>query len=141
MRFDPHSPVFFINPDYRSAGGSLHQVVDPATLDGVGVFAESAAADIDAALAEVNRAQRLWRRVDAKTRAKALHALANAIEQADHRRCAELMTLEMGKPYPEAIGEIANCASVFRYFAEIARDEAGKIAGTTQTGSFQYARY
>ena len=47
----------------------------------------------------------------------------------------------MGKPYPEAIGEIANCAPVFRYYAEMARDEAGKIAGTTQAGSFQYARY
>ena len=47
----------------------------------------------------------------------------------------------MGKPYPEAIGEIANCAGVFRYYAEMARDEAGKIAGTTQAGSFQFARY
>ena len=51
------------------------------------------------------------------------------------------MVREMGKPYPEAIGEIANCAGVFRYYAEMARDEAGKIAGTTQAGSFQYARY
>ena len=51
------------------------------------------------------------------------------------------MVREMGKPYPEAIGEIANCAAVFRYYAEMARDEAGKIAGTTQAGSFQYARY
>ena len=47
----------------------------------------------------------------------------------------------MGKPYPEAIGELANCAPVFRYYAEMARDEAGKVAGTTQAGSFQYARY
>ena len=51
------------------------------------------------------------------------------------------MTREMGKPYPEAIGEVANCAGAFRYFAEMARDEAGKVAGTTQAGSFQYARY
>ena len=51
------------------------------------------------------------------------------------------MVREMGKPYPEAIGEIANCAPIFRYYAEMARDEAGKIAGTTQAGSFQYARY
>ena len=57
------------------------------------------------------------------------------------RRCAELMVREQGKPYPEAIGEVANCAGAFRYFAEMARDEAGKVAGTTQAGSFQYARY
>jgi acyl-CoA reductase-like NAD-dependent aldehyde dehydrogenase len=55
--------------------------------------------------------------------------------------CAITMSREMGKPYPEAIGEIANCAPIFRYYAEMARDEAGKVAGTTQAGSFQYARY
>src|SRR5260370_41415266 len=51
------------------------------------------------------------------------------------------MTLEVGKPYPEAVGELANVASVFRYYAEIARDDAGKIAGALQTGSSEYTRY
>src|SRR5690606_24141176 len=36
--------------------------------------------------------------------------------------------------------EIANVGSVFRYFAEMARDEAGRVAGSIQPGSFQYAR-
>lgn len=141
MIFDPQTPCYFINPAYRPAAGTVQRVADPATLEPVGVFAESQAADIEAAIAAVTRAQRLWMRCDAKTRARTLHALANAIETADLRRCAELMTREMGKPYPEAIGELANCASSFRYFAELARDEAGKVAGTTQAGSFQYARY
>jgi acyl-CoA reductase-like NAD-dependent aldehyde dehydrogenase len=79
--------------------------------------------------------------VDAKTRAQHLHWLANRIEAEEFTQCAILMSREMGKPYPEAIGELANCAPVFRYFAEMARDDAGKVAGTTQAGSFQYARY
>ena len=141
MTFDPQTPSYFVNPTYRPATGPVHRVVDPATLAPVGLYAESQAADIEAALDALTRAQRAWRRCDAKSRAKALHALASAIETADLRRCAELMTLEMGKPYPEAIGELANCASIFRYYAEMARDEAGKVAGTTQAGSFQYARY
>ena len=57
-----------------------------------------------------------------------LHRIANRIEATDMRRCAELMSREMGKPYPEAIGEVANCAGAFRYFAEMARDEGGKVA-------------
>ena len=141
MSFDPQGACYFVNPVYRPATGQLHQVVDPATLEPVGGYADSAAAEIESALDAVTSAQRSWRRCDAKTRAKALHALANAIETADLRRCAELMTREMGKPYPEAIGELANCGSIFRYYAEMARDEAGKVAGTTETGSFQYARY
>ena len=141
MSFSPQTPTYFVNPVYRPAAGPVHRIVDPATLEPVGLFADSEVADIEAALDAVTRAQRAWMRCDAKTRAKALHALATAIETADVRRCAELMTREMGKPYPEAIGELANCASIFRYYAEMARDEAGKVAGTTQVGSFQYARY
>lgn len=139
--FDPQKPVYFLNPDYLDTTGSVRAVVDPGLMTQVGAAAETTAEEIDQALARVNAAQSAWKRLDAKSRARTLHAVATAIEQADLGRCAELMTREMGKPYPEAIGELANCAPVFRYYAEMARDEAGKVAGTTQAGSFQYARY
>jgi len=139
--YDPGHPTFYVNPDYHLAGGAPMPVTDPATLATVGQIAETSPEETAAALAAVTAAQKAWRRLDAKSRAKALHQVANAIEAADMRGCAELMTREMGKPYPEAIGEIANCAGIFRYYAEMARDEAGKVAGTTQAGSFQHARY
>ncbi len=141
MSFDPNQPSFFITPAYISASGDPLTVTDPATLEPVGVIAEASEAERERALDAAQAAQRRWKRVDAKTRSQVLHRIANAIEGRDMRRCAELMSREMGKPYPEAIGEIANCAGAFRYFAEMARDEAGKVAGTTQTGSFQFARY
>ena len=47
------------------------------------------------------------------------------------------MTVEVGKPLTEAYGELANVSSAIRYFAEMARDESGKIAGTTQANSMQ----
>lgn len=119
----------------------MQQALDPANQQLVGVFSEANASEIQAVLDAVNLAQKGWKKVDAKSRAKLLHGVANAIEAADLRRCSELMTCEMGKPYPEAMGELANCASVFRYYAEMARDDGGKVAGTTQIGSFQYARY
>lgn len=39
------------------------------------------------------------------------------------------------------MGELANVAPIFRYYAELARDDGGHVAGTTQIGSFQYAKY
>lgn len=134
-------PVHFVDGGYRPSLGARADVIDPATLAVVGAFAETTDAELDAALALATAAQKSWAKIDAKTRAAILHRIANRIEATDMRRCAEVMSREMGKPYPEAIGEVANCAGAFRYFAEIARDEAGKVAGTTQTGSFQYARY
>ncbi len=141
MSFSPASPSFYLHPEYHKAEGAPQPVIDPATLAQVGAIANTSPTEMSDTLKAVNRSQQSWAALDAKSRAVALHRIASAIEAKDMRRCAELMTREMGKPYPEAIGEIANCSGVFRYFAEMARDEAGKVAGTTQAGSFQYARY
>lgn len=139
--FNPAEPVFYRHPHYVPAGGVPHPVIDPARLTEVGRFAATTIGEMEAVLDAATVAQRAWRKRDAKTRATVLHRIASTIEATDMRRCAELMSREMGKPYPEAIGEVANCAGAFRYFAEMARDEAGKVAGTTQAGSFQHARY
>lgn len=134
-------PCYYLAPHIHRSEGKAHAVIDPATQDQVGERGDVTEAEIVEALERVNAAQRKWAKVDAKTRAAQLHRLANRIETRDMTECAVLMSREMGKPYPEAIGEVANCAPVFRYFAEMARDEAGKLAGTTQAGSLQYARY
>ncbi len=139
--FTPTTPCYFVAPAYHAAAGTPLPVICPATLAEVGRIAETTAAELAATLLAVNAAQSRWKQLDAKTRARHLHHLANRIEAEDFTGCAILMSREMGKPYPEAIGELANCAPVFRYYAEMARDEAGKVAGTTQAGSFQYARY
>jgi acyl-CoA reductase-like NAD-dependent aldehyde dehydrogenase len=140
MPFDPAAPSWFLNPDWRPAEGAPAAVIDPGSLAEVGRIAETTPAEIEAALDGVAAAQAGWGRLDAKSRARALHAVATAIETADLRRCAELMTRETGKPYPDSVGELANCAGVFRYYAEMARDDAGKVAGATQPGSLQYSR-
>ncbi|WP_339463598.1 aldehyde dehydrogenase family protein [Pseudomonas sp. EA_105y_Pfl2_R69] len=142
--FTCDKPLRFISPDYQTpATQRLRDIFDPATLQQVGRIGLGDAADVQAAVDAANAAQQLWRQVDAKSRAALLHRLANAIESdvECNREAARLMTLEMGKPFPEAMGELANCAPIFRYYAEMARDEAGKVAGTTQIGSFQHVRY
>ncbi|MBR0557490.1 aldehyde dehydrogenase [Ciceribacter sp. L1K23] len=139
--FDLSKPAYFAGATYKASTGKRVEVIDPATLHKVGMLAETTDAEIASVLEMVGVAQKAWAKLDAKSRATALHRIANRIEATDMRFCAETMSREMGKPYPEAIGEVANCAGAFRYFAEMARDDGGKVAGTTQAGSFQYARY
>lgn len=134
-------PVYYAQGGMQPTSGAQIDIIDPATLEKVGVIGTTTPAELEDVLASVTTAQKSWARLDAKTRAAGLHRIANQIEAADMRFCAQTMSREMGKPYPEAIGEVANCAGVFRYFAEMARDDAGKVAGTTQAGSFQHARY
>jgi acyl-CoA reductase-like NAD-dependent aldehyde dehydrogenase len=139
--FNPAEPAHYRHPAYVASIGQRHVVIDPARLTPVGTIADTTVEEMETALDAATTAQRAWRKLDAKSRATVLHRIANRIEATDMRRCAELMSREMGKPYPEAIGEVANCAGAFRYFAEMARDDGGKVAGTTQAGSFQHARY
>lgn len=138
---DITSPCYFIAPHFHASKTPGQTVIDPATLAQVGMRAETTKTELESALSAVNAAQAQWKNVDAKSRAAILHGLAQAIETTDLTECAILMSREMGKPYPEAIGELANCAPIFRYYAEMARDDAGKIAGTTQIGSLQFAKY
>ncbi|MDU8945264.1 aldehyde dehydrogenase family protein [Ovoidimarina sediminis] len=138
--FDPMRPAWYLVPEYHPAE-EARAVLDPGTLLEVGQRAICGSGETESALAAVTAAQRNWARFDSRSRAAALHGIAAHIEQDDLTEVARLMTLEMGKPYPEAVGELANCASIFRYYAELSRDDAGKIAGTTQAGSFQYVRY
>lgn len=138
MSFDPARPSYFLNPGHVTLPGAGKPLHDPGTLERVGVYGQPDAAEIDTVLAKVNAAQREWGAMDAKSRARLLHRVANAIEEGDMTNVARLMTLETGKPYPESIGEIANIPAVFRYYAELARHDAGKIAGSMQPGSFQF---
>jgi len=134
-------PCYYLTPGFHASEGTPHDVIDPATLEVVSQRADVTTDEIETVLTAVNAAQKNWAQTDAKSCAATLHKLANAIEAHDMTACAILMSREMGKPYPEAIGEVANCAPIFRYYAEMARDEAGKVAGTTQMGSLQFARY
>ncbi len=124
-----------------SAGSTAFEAVNPSTLEVLAPVAECTPEEVQAVVAAANEAQAAWQVQDSKSRASLLHEVADRFEQRDLGPLAELLTREMGKPYMESLGELANVSGVFRYMAEMARDEAGHIAGTTQTGSFQYSRY
>jgi len=140
--FDPNARLIFVDNAFRVASCEASQaVVNPASLEREGEIALCGVAEVEAVVERARAAQAEWGRMDEKSRAALLHGLADRIERADFDDVACLMVAEMGKPYPEAVGELANCASVFRYYAEMARDQGGIMPGTTQAGSFQFARY
>ncbi len=140
--FDPHARLVFVDNEYRqSASPESQTVINPASLEPEGEIALCTVDEVESAISAAHNAQQDWKRLDEKTRAKYLHQLADSIENTDFHDVAKQMVLEMGKPYPEATGELANCAPIFRYYAEMARDEAGILPGTTQAGSFQFAKF
>lgn len=142
MSFDPALGQIFASGAYQTPkGAKLQDVMNPADLSSVGKIAQCGPAQIDDALTAAATAQKSWAALDAKSRAAALHRVADSMESGAKGQVAELMTREMGKPYSEAVGELMNVGSIFRYYAEIARDDGGFLAGPTAPGSLQYAKY
>lgn len=140
--FDPYSRLIFLDNEYHvSQSPNQHKVLNPANLNHEGTIALCSTQEVEQVISRAKEAQQEWKREDEKNRARILHQIASSIEDGDLSEVARLMVLEEGKPYPEAIGELANCAPIFRYYAEMARDEGGLLPGTTQTGSFQFSKY
>lgn len=140
--FDPIGCQVFVNNDYVTVDdGNTHEVVNPSNLQTVGKIAIVAPPSLDRILAEAKAAQREWSKIPVKERAASLHEVAHSMKTSDTRRVCEFMTQEMGKPFPEAEGELWNVAPIFQYYAELAKDYGGSVAGNIQPGNFQFKRY
>jgi acyl-CoA reductase-like NAD-dependent aldehyde dehydrogenase len=140
--FDPNLGQIFLGNDHVAApGATLAAVKNPADLSTVGQVAQCGQATLDVVLTQAKAAQKGWAKLDGKSRAAILHRLADAMEHATAGPAAELMTREMGKPFTESVGELLNVAPIFRYYAELAREDGGFVAAPTSPGSLQYARW
>ena len=106
-------------------GGWL-SVENPYTEEEVASVAAPSSEQLDAALAAAREAQRGWERTPAVERGEMLHAVATRLRERTDE-LAELMTLEGGKPRIENADEVGWTAAAFDYYAEIGRDEAGRV--------------
>ncbi|MBU6330223.1 MAG: aldehyde dehydrogenase [Acidobacteria bacterium] len=113
--------------------GERVPIVDPATEARCGEFAEATAEEIDRAVVAAGVAQREWWALSALERTVALHDVAARLE-AGAAKVGECLTREMGKPFRESHWEGGAAASAFRYYAELARHDQGRIAGPAIAG-------
>lgn len=140
--FDPFGRHVFVGNEYVAMQeGDALDVINPSNLEPVGKIANVSPAELAGILAKAKDAQRGWSKIPVKSRAAFLHEVAQSIIKSDSRDVCEFMTLEVGKPYPESEGELANVAPIFQYYAELAKDYGGSVAGDIQPGNFQFKRY
>src|SRR5580693_6142555 len=119
--------LLFIDGQWtKAAGGRSIPVVNPATGDSIGSVAHADKSDLDRALEAADKGFRQWRRVSAFDRSKLMRKAADLLrERAD--KIAPLLTMEQGKPLPEAKGEVLAGADVIDWFAEEARRTYGRV--------------
>jgi succinate-semialdehyde dehydrogenase / glutarate-semialdehyde dehydrogenase len=127
----------FIGGKWVDAGSdATFDVLDPSTGQVLCAVADASPADGMAALEAAVAAQTAFAAIPPRQRADMLmRAFTLLHERVDD--LALLMTLEMGKPLPEARGEILYAAEFFRHFAE----EAVRINGGYQVAPAGGSRF
>jgi len=111
---------------------SHYQSINPAT--GETIFEAPAASDeeIQTALKQAQTAFESWRHSAVGDRSEVLRRVA-ALYRERRQELAELISLEMGKPVSQALGEVGLVADIYEYYAEegpgFMADEPLKVRG------------
>lgn len=117
----------FINGEWLVADNEATITVsNPSTGATIGQVPRMGKAETRRAIEAAEHALPAWRELSAKARANALRRWYNLIIENQHD-LAHIMTLEQGKPLPEALGEIVFAASYIEWYAEEGKRVYGDI--------------
>ncbi|MHA7273740.1 NAD-dependent succinate-semialdehyde dehydrogenase [Arthrobacter sp. TMT4-20] len=111
----------------EASDGSTFEVENPATGEVLATMASATRADAVAAMDAAAAAQESWARTPSRARSEILRAAFDLVQERAED-LALLMTLEMGKPFAEAKGEVKYGGEFLRWFSEEAVRDYGRYA-------------
>ncbi|PWE55696.1 succinate-semialdehyde dehydrogenase (NADP(+)) [Metarhizobium album] len=112
-----------------SESGKTFEVTNPANGDVIAVLPDLGKVEVSKAIDAAHAVQKAWAKKTAKERATILRKLFDLmVANADD--LATILTIEMGKPWAEARGEVLYGASYVEWFGE----EAKRVYGDTIPG-------
>ncbi|WP_129661783.1 NAD-dependent succinate-semialdehyde dehydrogenase [Rothia uropygialis] len=121
-----------IGGQWREASdGSTYEVDNPATGETIATLASGTSDDARAAMDAACAVQAEWAATPARERSNILRRAFDLVQERKEE-FATLMTLEMGKPLPEARGEVAYGGEFLRWFSEEAVRDYGRYAPTPE---------
>ncbi|KAI0186297.1 succinate-semialdehyde dehydrogenase NADP+ [Xylaria flabelliformis] len=119
--------VCYVNGEWvKAASGKTFEVHDPATGKLIGTCPEFDAKDTEKAIAAAAEAFKSFRTKTGRERSKLLRKWYDLVME-NSEDLARLITLENGKPFADAKGEVNYAAQFFEWFSE----EAPRVYGDT----------
>jgi succinate-semialdehyde dehydrogenase/glutarate-semialdehyde dehydrogenase len=124
----------FIDGKWVNAdSGKTIQVINPATEEVLAEMAYGSRAEVKRAIDAAHRAMQSWMKLTPYDRAKVLKKTAELMrERAD--AIARTLTMEQGKPVPEAKAEVLHSADTFEWFAEEGKRAYGQVIPNSAPG-------
>jgi len=93
------------------------QSINPATQEILRTFDAHTDNDLENIVAQADETYKSWHQTSFAQRRQLMLQAAAILEQ-EQEHYAELISLEMGKPISQSLGEIKKCASVCRFYAD-----------------------
>lgn len=120
----------FIDGEYvESSNGSMFEVRNPATQELIARVHEASKEDVDRACRAARRAfeEGPWRTMTVEERTAKIRRMAEIIIERKEE-IARLEAMDVGKPYPVALGrEIPRAAQNFSFFANFMEQKGGEV--------------
>lgn len=131
----------FINGEWRSPRrGEAYDVINPATEEVIGQAAQASADDVADAIDAAEAGLKVWRATQSWDRAAVLRKVAGLLrDRAD--QFAEQISLEIGKPLPQARAEVDSSADQFDWYADETRRIYGQVIESRMPNSRHHVQY
>ena len=118
-----------------SAKQETYDVINPATEEIIGRASKAALADVEKALKSSEIGFAKWKKTSPWERSYIIRKIADLIRKKKEV-LAKWLTLEVGKPLAESLGEVNGAADIFEWNAE----ETKRIYGETVESRFENTR-
>ena len=131
----------YINGKWVEAkSGKTFPVENPFNQEIISHVPDSDNHDVNEAVSAANTAYSDWHKMSASDRRDLMKELANKSRE-NANELAKTISMEMGKPFPEALDEIDTVADFLEYYGELARDEVGRIVAPVDRNTMSLVRY
>ena len=114
-----------------SSNKETYEVINPANEEVIGRASKATPEDVDRALRSAAKGLEAWRQTSPWKRSYIIRKIADKMREKQDI-LAKWMTLEVGKPFNEAKGEVGGSADIFEWNAE----ETKRIYGQTVESRF-----
>ena len=126
----------FIDGKWKpSEKNETYEVINPATEEILGHASKATPSDVDKALKSAEKGLKVWKQTPPWQRSYIIRRIADKMREKQDV-LAKWMTLEVGKPFAEAKGEVGGAADIFEWNAE----ETKRIYGQTVESRFADTR-
>ena len=119
----------------KSEKNETYEVINPATEEIIGKASKAGRSDVEKALKSAEKGLKVWRNTAPWQRSYIIRKIADKIREKQNV-LAKWLTLEVGKPLAEGVGEAGGAGDIFEWNAE----ETKRIYGQTVESRFPNTR-